>query len=135
MNFASIDIIQPGQYYRLRDNAAGWSNENITDDRMYLVIQCRHQTVTFMGIFPRAEKDYNQEKTWTCSMDEFFEDFEFCQEASDERQKLLDTIVASAHEPIATDLEVERELRVLQSSRSPKRLGSCGGMTHIEVAL
>jgi len=100
MEFRPIDIIQPGQYYRLRDGAKGWKPEYITDDRMYLVIECRHQTVKLLGIFPKEEKDYNQERTWTCTEDEFFE---FSQEARDKRQKLLDEIVAAAHQPLTAD--------------------------------
>lgn len=116
MEFRPIDIIQPGQYYRLRDDAKGWRDEHITEDRMYLVIEYRHQTVKFIGIFPEAESHYGEELTWTSSEDEFFEDFEFSQEASDQRQKMLDEIVASAHEPLTMDQEVARELQALQSN-------------------
>lgn len=118
MEFQEIQQITPGQYHRLHDNVTNWDQSDITQDRMYLVIELRHRTVSFMGIFPEEEKEYNQSRNWTSSEDEFFNDFEFSQEASDQRQKILDEIVGSAHTPIEKEFDeylVER-MKTLHTS-------------------
>jgi hypothetical protein len=111
MEFKDINRIIPGNYYRLRlgieHQNKGWNPDNITDDRMYLVTDFRHDTVSFMGIFPRttnSREGGSPKAAWTCTEDEFLDVFDFCQEASDERQRLVDELLVEAHKPMDQEM-------------------------------